>query len=239
MPTGALNADPGNEGAVDLQERYEISLELPADDPDYLAGHIMYGPNIWPANPPGFRDALYGYHAAALGLGRVLFRGFARALGLPGDWFADKTDKPMAQLRAIHYPPSDDPARPDRPGIGPHTDYECFTILAQDAPGLQVRNIAGKWVEAPPIPGALVINIGDMMTVWSNGEFVSTLHRVINRTGGHRLSLAFFFGTNYDTIVAPLETCTGPGNPPRHEPVHAGEWQVRNIAAAYTYLDEE
>lgn len=239
VPMGALNADPGNEGAVDLQEGYEVSLELPADDPDYLAGNIMAGPNVWPARPPGFRDAVYAYHAAALELGHMLFRGFARALDMPADWFEDKIDKPMAQLRLIHYPPGDDPANPERPGIGPHTDYECFTILSQNSPGLQVHNAAGEWVEAPPIAGALVINIGDMMTVWSNGDFVSTVHRVINTTGADRLSMAFFFGTNYDTVVAPLESCTGPGNPPRHKPVHAGDWQVRNIAAAYTYLDEE
>ena len=237
VPMGGLNADPRNAGAIDVQEGYEVSVELPEDDPDYLAGNIMYGPNVWPRNPPGFRDAVYGYHEAMRKLGHTLFRGFALALDLPEDWFEDKIDKPMAQLRVIHYPPREGPVEAHRLGIGAHTDYECFTILDQSEPGLQVRNVAGEWIEAPPIPGAFVINIGDMLNMWSNDRFVSTVHRVINTSGRKRFSLPFFFGVNGNTVVAPLETCTGPDNPPRHEPVVSGEWTIANLAAAYTYLD--
>ena len=59
-------------------------------------------------------------------------------------------------------------------GFGSHTDYECVTLLRSTAPGLEVLNSAGQWIDAPPLPGALIINIGDMMEIWSNGEFVAT-----------------------------------------------------------------
>jgi isopenicillin N synthase-like dioxygenase len=236
VPIGGLNADPENTGAVDMHEGYEVSLELPADDPDYLAGHVMYGPNVWPDNPPGYRAAVYDYYEAVLGLGHALFRGFAVALDLEENFFEDKIDKPMAQLRLLYYPPREGPPDAMRLGVGAHTDYECFTILAMTDPGLQVMNVAGEWIEAPPIPGAFVINIGDTLALWSNDRFVSTVHRVISPKGRKRFSLPFFFGLNHDTVVSCLETCQGPDRPPRHEPILAGDLTVANITAAYTYL---
>lgn len=236
VPMGVLNADPRYEGAIDVQEAYEVSLELPADDPDYLAGHIMYGPNVWPDGLPAYRSAVYDYFAAVLDLGHVLFRGFALALDLPENFFEDKIDKPMAQLRVIYYPPREGPPDPRRLGVGAHTDYECFTILAMTDPGLQVVNVAGEWIEAPPIPGAFVINIGDTLAMWTNDRFVSTVHRVISPTDKKRFSLPFFFGPNHDAVIGCLDTCQGPDNPPRHKPMLAGDLTVANITAAYAYL---
>ena len=231
---GALYADPTAE--PDLQEGYEISLELGEDDPDYLAGNIMYGPNLWPDCLPSFRPAVYGYFERVLDLGHLLFRAFALALQLEEDFFEDKIDKPMAQLRLIYYPPRQGVIDPKRIGIGPHTDYECFTILWQsDAEGLQVADRAGAWVEAPPIPGTFVVNIGDMMMRWTNGLFASTPHRVINTARRARYSMPFFFGANYDTVVRSLPGCTGPENPPRYPPTNCGLWTVGMITEAYEY----
>lgn len=233
VPFGTIVADIKAE--PDIQEGYEISVELPPDDPDYLAGNIMYGPNPWPREVPGFRDGVYGYHQSAVALGRVLFRAFARALGVPEDYFEDKIDKPMAQLRLIHYPPQDGQIRARQIGVGAHTDYECFTILLQTAAGLQVRNPAGEWIEAPPIPGTLVINIGDMLARWTNGEFASTLHRVVNVTGATRYSFPLFFGANYDTVVRPLPKFCSAANPPKYPPTKCGPWTVMNITQVYGY----
>lgn len=232
---GDLAADPHNQAAYDLQEAYEVSLELPATDPDYLAGHIMYGPNVWPDRPDGFRETIYGYYETVLAVGRRLFRGFALALDLPEDFFDDKIDKPMGQLRVVQYPPQPEPIDPSHIGVSAHTDYECFTILAASASGLQVRNRGGEWIDAPPIPGAFVINIGDIMERWTNDIFTSTVHRVINRSGGKRHSLPFFFGANHDTVVTCLPTCRSDERPPRYGPTTAGEWTVANITAAYSY----
>ena len=232
---GDLAADPHDQAAFDLQEAYEVSLELPATDPDHVAGNIMYGPNVWPDEPPEFRDIVYAYYETVLTVGRRLFRGFALALDLPEDYFDDKIDKPMGQLRVVQYPPQPEPIDPRHIGVSAHTDYECFTILATSAPGLQVRNRAGEWIDAPPIPGAFVINIGDIMERWTNDIFTSTVHRVINRTGAKRYSLPFFFGANHDTVVTCLPTCRSADRPARYPVTTAGEWTVANITAAYSY----
>jgi isopenicillin N synthase-like dioxygenase len=235
VPFKGLHADP-HAGGPDLQEAFELGLELPDDDSDYLAGNMMYGPNVWPEEPADFRPALSTYFDNVHAIGRLMFRGVALGLDLPPDWFEDKIRKPMTQLRAIHYPPqAEDDAEGREIGIGAHSDYECFTILAASSPGLQVRNRRGEWIEAPPLPGAFIINIGDIMERWTNGRFVSTVHRVINRTGGERYSLAFFFGADYHATVECLPSCHGPGNPPKYPPVTAGEWTTGNIKAAYTY----
>ena len=199
---GMLQADVNNPDAVDRQEAYEVSVELPADDEDYLAGNPMYGPNLWPAHPVAFRTRTSAYVNEMIRLGSLIFRGFALALGLEEHWFDDKITKPMGQLRVIRYPPEEPgPVDPKMIGIGAHTDYECFTILSQSAPGLQVQNTSGQWVAAPPIDGALLVNIGDCMERWTNDQFRSTLHRVINLSGSERYSLAFFFGANYHAVV--------------------------------------
>ena len=109
-------------------------------------------------------------------LGKRLFRGFALALGLPENYFDDMANFPPSKLRLIHYPYDADAA--DAPGIGAHTDYECFTILLADQPGLEVMNGNGDWIDAPPVEGAFVVNIGDMLEVMTAGRFAATSHRV-------------------------------------------------------------
>jgi isopenicillin N synthase-like dioxygenase len=233
---GVLQADINHPDAVDRQEAYEVSLELPETDEDYLAGNPMYGPNLWPTRPIAFRTQTSAYVDEMVRLGTLLFRGFALALGLEEHWFDDKVEKPMGQLRVIRYPPQEPgPIDPKAIGIGAHTDYECFTILSQSAPGLQVRNSSGQWVTAPPIDGALLINIGDCMERWTNGQFVSTLHRVVNLSGAERYSLVFFHGANYHAVIECLPVCLSENRPAKYPPVRAGEWTIRNIQAAYKY----
>ena len=113
-------------GAKDAKEAYDSSRDLPADDPDYLAGNPLLGPNQWP-DLPGFKAAVSDYYRATFELGRVLLRGFALALGEAPDLFAPFLTRPPSQLRLIHYPYDDNAS--DRPGLGAHTDYEFFTML--------------------------------------------------------------------------------------------------------------
>ncbi len=234
VPQGALYADVN--ARPDVQEGYEVSLELPEDDPDYLAGNIMIGPNVWPDRLPDFREAIYGYYESVLGLGRKLFRAFESALGLEDHWFDDKIDRPMGQLRLIYYPSQHDPVDPRRIGIGAHTDYECFTLLLQDdVGGLQVGNRNGEWIRATPVPGSIVVNIGDMLMRWTNGEFVSTPHRVINRSGRERVSFPFFFGANHDCIVSPLESFVSTERPALYPPTRCGWWTEKMITDVYEY----
>jgi isopenicillin N synthase-like dioxygenase len=232
---GGLAADSHDAQAFDYHEGFEVGLELPETDADYRAGNLMYGPNVWPEELPEFRAVVYRYFEQVRALGCQLFRGFALALDTPEDYFDDLIDKPMAQLRVLRYPPQPQPIDPRHIGVGAHTDYECFTILASSAPGLQVRNSLGHWIAAPPLPGAFVINIGDILARWTNDVFLSTVHRVINSSGAQRFSLPFFFGANFNAKVNCLESCQSEQRPARYPPITAGEWTVSNITAAYGY----
>lgn len=220
-------------GSKDKKEAYDLSIDLPADDPDYLAGNPLLGPNQWP-DLPGFRDSVSAYYEAAFALGRRLLSGFAQALGETPDFFEGFVTKPPSQLRLIHYPFDANAA--DAMGIGAHTDYECFTLLHSTSPGLEVLNGAGEWIDAPPVPGAFIVNIGDLLELWTNGTFVATSHRV-RKVKEERYSFPLFFAVDYHTLVAPMARFVKPGQATR-PPLIAGEHLFAQTAQSFTYLKE-
>ena len=170
----------------DMKEAFNVGLDLAADDPELLAGTPFRSLNAWPGLPR-FRETLLSYYDACAGLGARLHRAFASDLGLSRDFFDGKFDRPMATLRLLHYPA---PSRGSDPqtGAGAHTDYGNLTLLAtDDVGGLEVRTRAGQWIEAPVIPGAFIVNIGDCLMRWTNDVYVSTPHRVVNRSAQRAL----------------------------------------------------
>lgn len=228
------NTNPASKG--DLHEAYDMALELDPDDPDLLSGKALYSPNLWPEGQPEFRQAMLDYNAQMLRLGRHLFAAFALALDLPENYFDPMITKPTMAQRIVYYPSQDGAVSEDQIGIGAHSDYECFTILAQhEVAALQVLNCAGEWIAAPPIPGTFVVNIGDMMARWSNDLFASTVHRAINTTGKPRYSIPFFLGTNYDTLLDALPGCVTPERPRKYQPVVAGDYVQSRFDATYGY----
>lgn len=234
VPLLEENTDPTARG--DVHEAFDMALEVPADDPDVLAGKSLYGPNVWPAGLPGFREAMDRYYGEAYQFGRRIFRAFALALELPEPWFEPWLTKPLAQLRVLHYPSQTGPVDERQIGTGAHSDYECFTILAQDdVGGLQVLNSAGAWIAAPPIPGTFVVNVGDQMARWTNDYFASTVHRAINRSGRERYSIPYFFGPNFDTPVEVLPSCTGPGRPAKYPPTTSGRYIIGRFDETFAY----
>ena len=221
-------------GKRDRKEAFDTGRELPPDDPDVKAGTPMLGPNLWP-DQPGFREAVSSYYESAFALGRALFRGFSLALGLPESHFDAYLSKPPSQLRLIHYP--FDPSAEDRSGIGAHTDYECFTILLPTAPGLEVMNGSGQWIDAPPVENAFVVNIGDMLEVWTGGTYVATSHRV-RKVREERYSFPLFFACDYRTVVAPLPPFATPEAVAKYPPVSAGDHLFAQTAQSFTYLKQ-
>jgi isopenicillin N synthase-like dioxygenase len=217
--------------AVDLKEAFDSSLELPADDPDYLAGNPMLGPNQWP-DLPGFADAVTAYYNEVIAFGKVLLQGFAMALGEPADRFDGLVTRAPSQLRLVHYPY--DETAVDNLGIGAHTDFEVFTVLKPTRPGLEVMNGAGEWIDVPPVDGAFVVNIGDMLDIWSNGAFVATLHRV-RKVAEQRFSFPLFFNVDYDVEVAPLPRFLR-GDGTDRTPLRAGEHLFAQTIHAFAYL---
>jgi isopenicillin N synthase-like dioxygenase len=219
-------------GARDRKEAFDLGLDLPAHDRDVLIGTPMLGPNVWP-EIPSFKAEVSAYYDAALNLGKTLFRGFALALGLDERHFDGLVTKPPAQLRLIHYPYNPDAV--DTQGMGAHSDYECFTILLSTAPGLEVMNGAGQWIDAPPLDGAFIVNIGDMMEVWTNGEFVATSHRV-RRVREERYSFPLFCVCDYYTRIEPLPSFVTPDRPARYSPVLVGEHLFAQTMQSFQYL---
>lgn len=219
-------------GTKDRKEAFDLGCDLPADHPEAIAGTPLMGPNVWPALP-GFREDVSAYYTAAIRLGEGLFRGFALALGLDEHHFAPYLKNPPSQLRLLHFPHN--PEAVDEVGIGAHTDYECFTILLPTAPGLEVMNGAGEWIDAPPIEGAFVVNIGDMLETWTNGEFVATSHRV-RKVKEERYSFPLFCSCDYYTVVQPLPAFVSETRPAAYRAVTAGEHLFAQTAQSFTYL---
>ena len=217
----------------DLKESYDVGFDFDQAGLYPTLHRPMLGPNRWTAFP-GFKTDVKAYYDAMFRLSNVLFRGFALALGLPEDYFAAHVSTPPSQLRLVHYP-FDPQAPAERPGIGAHTDYECFTILLPTADGLEVQNGAGEWIDAPVIEGAFVINIGDMLEVMSNGHYVATMHRV-RKVQQERYSFPFFCACDYDTVIAPIPglSCANPTR--KYEPVVCGEHLYAQTMQTFSYL---
>ncbi len=194
-------------GRPDLKEGIYLGSELDPDHPRVLAKTPMHGANLWPAGQPGLRAAVTAYMDATTRAAALLMEGISLALGLPANWFeAHYTAEPTVLFRVFHYPATG-PAGTDWSrswGVGEHTDYGLLTLLAQDEwGGLQVKGPRG-WIEAPPIKGALVCNIGDMLERLTGGRFKSTPHRVMNRSGHDRLSFPLFFDPDFAAKMQPL-----------------------------------
>lgn len=219
----------------DRKEAFDLSIDLAPDDPDALAGNPLLGPNQWPEDLPGFRDAVMSYYGAVFGLGRRMLRGFSEALGLEPAFLDPFVTKPPSQLRLIHYPFH--AGRADRPGIGAHTDYELFTLLLPTAPGLEAMNSGGEWIDVPPVAGAFVVNIGDMLEVLSNGTFTATSHRV-RGVKEERYAFPFFFSCDYSALVQPLPQFVSAGRPAVYDAIVAGEHLYAQTVLTFKYLRE-
>jgi len=218
-----------------MLEAFQMMLDLPPDDPDVAAGSVMAGPNRWPAGAEAFRTAMEAYFAAMMELMGLLLSAFARGLRQPDEFFSAHFQKPLTQLRLLHYPPQ--PPDSDAEGVEAHTDTGAFTILLQDdVGGLEVRTRAGNWIAAQPIPGAFVINIADMMQRWTNGRFVSTPHRVRNRTGRDRISVPFFANPDYRAVITPL---AGSGAEARYAPLACGPYVEAAYRAAWPHAERK
>jgi isopenicillin N synthase-like dioxygenase len=226
---------PGEEvfygGAKDQKEAFDLCFEPPAGVVD-TRDNPFAGPNVWP-DLPGFREAVGRYYAAVFELGCRLLRGFALALDLPEAYFDRFVSAPPSQLRLLHYPASTEAS--STVGIGAHTDYECFTILLPTAPGLEVMNGVGEWIDAPPRAGELVVNIGDMLETWTNGELCATSHRV-RKVSQERYSFPLFFSCDYDVLVEPLPHFISPERPARYRAVKAGEHLYAQTVQSFSYL---
>ncbi len=243
-----LSYSLGEAAPGDLKEKMDAGpYAFDRSDP-YFTGDAAgehFAANLWPDQPAGMQEAWQSYFDSMSELARQLMQMFAGALDLPLDFFEDKIDRHISMLRALNYPDQLEPPLPGQLRAGAHSDYGSLTIVRQeDRPGgLQVKDSNGEFVDLPATtPGALVVNIGDLMSEWTNDRWVSTVHRVVNPPreiagDSRRISLVFFHQPNYDAIVECLPTVLEPGEAARYAPITSGE-HLYNKFVKQTGMDE-
>ena len=197
--------------------------------------NVPSGSEYWPNSE--FEAFMRIFYERVARIASDVMAAFAIALDLPQGFFDEKHTGLTQTLRLLHYPPVKYVSE-GQLGAGAHTDYGTLTVLFQDAEGgLQVQGLDGKWIDAPPIPGTVVINTGDLISRWSNDFFKSTPHRVVPRPAAMkngRLSIAFFSDPDPEVIIETFPKCITSENPQRYHPITAGEHIQRRIMASQT-----
>jgi isopenicillin N synthase-like dioxygenase len=237
----SLGLTLGKKSPPDLMESLGFGPLETNDDPYWTDGYgaVHAHPNLWPEGMPEFRTAIADYWRAMESLAMRLSSIFALALDLNEEFFVQRSDRHVTNMRINYYPAQERPPEKEQLRAGAHSDYGAFTILkGENAPGgLQVLRRGGDWADVPIIEEGLVINIGDLLMRWTNDKWVSTIHRVVNppeeiRRNVDRMSIAFFFVPNHDVEVRCIESCIGPQSPPRYAPTTAGaHWRSKILAA--------
>jgi isopenicillin N synthase-like dioxygenase len=212
-------------GRADDKEGWYFGAERGLDDPRVRAGTPLHGANLFPAELPELRDVVLAHLDAMTALGHALVRGLALGLGLEPSWFHDHlTADPLILFRIFRYPPA--PRGAGGWGVAEHTDYGLLTMLRQDRQGgLQVHG-PGGWLDAPPVAGSFVCNLGDMLERLTGGRYRSTPHRVRNTGSEDRLSFPFFFDPGWDAEVVPVPEVAG-----RQVSEHRQRWDGADLEA--------
>ena len=237
-----------DDARLDLKESFNWGIELDGGPGDALHGdsgvrtdaaaepeNPLFGPNVWPSAMPELKASVYPYFEAASACAENLLRGFALGAGLDAEHFVRLRDRPVSRGSLQYYPPQPDGAGEDQFGVAPHTDFGVLTVLCQDEiGGLQIQRRDGEWAAMPPIPGTLVVNIGDLLHRWSNRRYRSTVHRVINSSGRERLSLVLAWDPNFETFVDPRAFCAD-GETPHDEPITCGDYLLWRFRKAFSY----
>ena len=188
----------------DFREQFDIGAEREALtlDASSPAWRRLQGPNQWPEALPELKSSLLRWQQEMTQMSLRLLRAFAEALELPEDAFDSLYgDKPNEHIKLSRYPVQ--PASASQQGVGAHKDSGFLTFLLQDdQPGLQVEVEPDRWIDAVPVEGAFVVNIGELLELASNGYLRATVHRVVSPvTDRERLSIAFFLGAQLDAVV--------------------------------------
>ena len=207
----------------DLKEFWHVGRDLPAGDP--LAQSMP--PNVWPDELPEFHATFAPLYAEFDRVGAKLLSAIALFLGLEEQWFEKPVENGNSILRLLHYPP----VSAEAPGIraGAHEDINLITLLlGAEEGGLELRDRDGNWLPVVPPPGALVINVGDMLQRLTNHHLPSTSHRVVNpppeRRGHSRYSMPFFLHLRPDFLIDALPQCMDADHPRRDPPITAHDY---------------
>ncbi len=222
-----------DDAKADLKESFiwgyqDARGEVPED-------HALRGPNRWPAFLPQMQADAMAYFHHAHEVAHHLMRGFALGLGLDPAFFLRSCGRPLSRASFVYYPPQPEEMGCEQFGVGPHTDFGVLTVLCQDSiGGLQVQDINGEWIEAPPVEGSLIVNVGDLLARWTDQAYTSTPHRVVNSSGKERLSLVLAFDPDPETMIDAREIY-GPAHEPQEPPMTCGDYLVWRFEKAFSY----
>lgn len=194
------------QGRVDWREQIDIGPERePVTDPDGPGYNRLVGPNLWPAAQPELQEVVAEWHDHLTGIARKLLRAWALALGAEEQYFDRHFGDPQTLIKIVRYPGKDDTT--PQQGVGAHKDSGVLTLLWVEPGkgGLQVER-DGEWVDAPPVSGAFVVNIGELLEYATQGYLTATNHRVISpRFPDERISVPFFFNPALDARLPIIE----------------------------------
>jgi isopenicillin N synthase-like dioxygenase len=193
------------------------------------SGHAV---NRWP-DIPGFRENVLNARDELTDIGTAILKALAEAMLLDGSFFADRCNShELSTMRLLNYPAStDDIDMNANVGIAAHTDFECITLLSQTAPGLELMDREGNWVDAPASDDRLIVLLGDMIERWTNGLLKATSHRVRCRDW-QRFSVVLFFGVNDDVVVVPQGQFISDDRPARFSPIGQNDHSREQLRAA-------
>lgn len=230
----------------DIKEAFNVGKEIPKERREANQKDKELLVNRWPAEQDEFRQTVMGFFDHCIESTDRIFRAFAIALSMPPNYIINHHKAHDYTMRLLHYPTPTMPPEPGQLWAGAHTDYGSITLLFQDdAGGLEVKNKQGEWISAPPVPGAVVVNIGDLLQRWSNDIFRSTEHRVkmIENTAPQtasqaalqteRYSVVFFCQPDFKAEIACMPTCQSEKNPPKYPPIKSGEHLLSKLSATY------
>ncbi|MCG7519242.1 isopenicillin N synthase family oxygenase [Ruegeria sp. Ofav3-42] len=220
IPMGFFTPNDGS-GKADKYEGYKLHFDVPEEAP-VRQDCALYGPNLWPNEVPEAQDVILGYWAKLDRVTDLLLGALEIGLDLKPNILRDAFVTPMTNMTLLHYPPQ----APDEEGFGihPHKDTDALTIIAPDpVGGLEVQTRDGGWITPDCPPGGFVVNIGDMLELWSGGRLKSTPHRVVNTSGKERYSFPYFAVPRHDVVVSPLLTPVPGFDRPS---VHCGHWSA-------------
>ena len=233
-PGGAKMQD---DAKTDLKESfiwgYEDKSGKTPDD------HPLRGANQWPDFVPDMQKHAMDYFGHAHETAHHLMRGFALGLDLDETFFVQQCSAPLSRASFVYYPQQPEEMGEEQFGVGPHTDFGVLTVLCQDAVGgLQVEDADGAWIHAPPIEGTLVVNVGDLLSRWTDGAYKSTPHRVVNSSGKERLSLVLAFDPDPDTIINARDVFGG-DHMAAEPPITCGDYLVWRFDKAFSYRKDK
>ena len=220
-----------NESPGDLKESFNFTTGGVTGSPGFRA-------SLWPDDLPGFRDGLEAYNRDMRALGLHVSQLASLSLGMSLNHFDHMFDPQKSPLRILRYPPHPKETEFNQLGAGAHTDWGWMTLLVQDAlGGLEVETATGDWVRVDPIPGTFVVNLGDLLARWTNGQYHSSLHRVMNNCSGqNRHSIVLFYNQAHETHVECLPTCLAPGEVPKYPDCTAGEHTMQRYNDSRRHL---